>query len=61
MDFVLLSNSFCYDKEYKALAGCRRGPCLSPNIAPPLSDDNIIPVRGLSQGGGATAARVKPP
>jgi hypothetical protein len=32
-----------------------------PPAAPALSDDNVVPVRGVSYLGGVTAAGVKPP
>jgi hypothetical protein len=56
-----LSNSFCYDMKYKALVRWRRGQRQSPHSAPALSDNDVLPVRGLSYLGGATAAGVKPP
>jgi hypothetical protein len=33
-----------FDMKYKALAGRRRGLCLSPHTAPALCDNDVLPV-----------------
>jgi len=52
-------NSFCYDMKYTVLVRWRRGQCLSPHTTPALSDEDVVPFRGLSHRG-ATARGVKP-
>ena len=52
---MVLENSFCYDIKYKVLVEWRRGQCLSPQTAPALSHNDVVPVPGLSHFWGATS------
>ena len=39
----------------------KEGQCLSPHTAPALSDDDVVPLRGLSHFWGAQSARSETP